>query len=350
MPGAPEAEIVWRHPDGRCRCEAVAGHGIYLLKRQFSADAGAECAGSSWHAMLLRDGRGGCYVMDLRSAAGTYVDGKRLEPQRPVTWDAGAAVSLGRPPLGETVTLRLLPGKRSRSAAAAEPDSKRTRRSSSPCDNSVADTATASSSSSSSEAGEAAKCDKCDKCDGPHPTEACPHFKKQREKHKDAWANYGQKQRSKQLGRTTSRLFLRSARPVPQPGDGSCLFHSLCFGLNRTRSQNRIAAGQLRRELADYISKNPKAEIAGDTLEEWVRWDTNASAATYARRMACRGWGGGIEMAVCSLLKKVNVHVYERRRSGGYERISCFDSPVRTDATIHILYQGGVHYDALIPS
>merc|ERR1712216_493602 len=72
---------------------------------------------------------------------------------------------------------------------------------------------------------------KCDKCDGPHSTDACPHFKKPREKHKDAWANYGSKC-PQHLGATNSHFVLRGGRCVRQPGDGNCLFHSLCFGLN----------------------------------------------------------------------------------------------------------------------
>ena len=56
-------------------------------------------------------------------------------------------------------------------------------------------------------------------------------------------------------------------------------------------------------------TRNPKLEISGDTIEEWVNWDANTSVSSYARRMAVTGWGGGIEMAVCSILKKVNVHV-----------------------------------------
>lgn len=48
--------------------------------------------------------------------------------------------------------------------------------------------------------------------------------------------------------------------------------------------------------------------------------------------------------------KKVNVHVYEKNRRGpGYRRISCFDCP-KAARTIHVLYQGGVHYDALVPA
>lgn len=133
-----------------------------------------------------------------------------------------------------------------------------------------------------------------------------------------------------------------------QPGDGNCLFHSLCFGLNDGKSGRPISAGELRGQLSSFIAQNPSLDIAGDSLEEWVKWDANSSARNYASRMARGGWGGGIEMAACSLLKNVNVHVYERG-SGGFKRISCFDCPGHASKTIHVLYQGGVHYDALVP-
>lgn len=134
---------------------------------------------------------------------------------------------------------------------------------------------------------------------------------------------------------------------VRQPGDGSCLFHSLCYGLKRIGMGDQ--ASQLRRELASFIQRNPKLEIAGDTLEEWVTWDANTSVGSYAQRMAAgRAWGGGIEIAACALLKKTNIHVYERK-AGEIRRISCFDCPQPTKRLVHILYQGGTHYDALVP-
>lgn len=185
---------------------------------------------------------------------------------------------------------------------------------------------------------------KCDKCDGPHITDACPHFRKSREDHKDAWCNYGKKH-PLSMGRSGGRLLIRNGQPVRQPGDGSCLFHSLCYGLKGLQMGG--SAQSLRQEIATFIGRNPQLEISGDTLEEWVRWDAHTSVQQYARRMAVSGWGGGIEMAACSLLKKVNVHVYEPRRGGEFERISCFDSPEPTKRTINVLYQGGMHYDAL---
>lgn len=185
----------------------------------------------------------------------------------------------------------------------------------------------------------------CDKCDGKHPTERCPHFQKDREKHKDAWVNYGCKNNPHQMGGSGGNYVLRNARVISQPGDGSCLYHSISFGLGQ-----RNGAHMLRRELASFLQQNPKLEIAGDTLEEWVRWDSNSSVNEYARRQAVSGWGGGIEMACCSCLKGVNIHVYESmgRYSSDFKRISCFDNP-NADKTVHVLYQGGLHYDALQP-
>lgn len=187
---------------------------------------------------------------------------------------------------------------------------------------------------------------KCDKCDGPHATEACPHFKKKREDHKDAWVNYG-KEHPARLGGSGGNFVLpsRSAQIVKQPGDGSCLFHSLCYGLRKCGLGDQ--AYQLRRQIANWIEANPREEIAGDTIEEWVSWDANTSVSAYARRMATgHAWGGGIEIAACALLKCTNIHVYERS-AGQFKRISCFDSPKPTSRLVHILYQGGLHYDAL---
>jgi hypothetical protein len=149
------------------------------------------------------------------------------------------------------------------------------------------------------------------------------------------------------MGSNGGNFVLRGAHVVRQPGDGSCLFHSMCYGLNAMGM--RESATVLRRELAHFIQRNPKVEIAGDTLEEWVNWDSNTSVSTYASRMAAgRAWGGGIEIAACALLRKTNIHVYERQK-GEIRRISCFDCPQPTKRLVHILYQGGTHYDALVP-
>eukprot|EP00613_Pedinella_sp_CCMP2098_P070821 CAMPEP_0171916984 /NCGR_PEP_ID=MMETSP0993-20121228/15493_1 /TAXON_ID=483369 /ORGANISM="non described non described, Strain CCMP2098" /LENGTH=265 /DNA_ID=CAMNT_0012552647 /DNA_START=755 /DNA_END=1555 /DNA_ORIENTATION=- len=156
------------------------------------------------------------------------------------------------------------------------------------------------------------------------------------------------------IGGSGENLILRSAKVHSQPGDGSCLFHSLAVGINGSDGVE-CSAGSLRRQISECIKNNPNLEIAGTPKKDWVKWDSGTSVSTYADRISHGGWGGGIEMAVCSSIENVNVHVYEcpQKRSaggGGFKRISCFDVSGGGTKTVHVLYRGGVHYDALVPT
>ncbi len=183
----------------------------------------------------------------------------------------------------------------------------------------------------------------CDKCDGKHETENCPHYKKARDDHIDA------KKNGWKLVGGTSNLpgaVLRSARVVSQLGDGSCLFHSLSYGI-----KDGSTATTLRRDICEFILTNPTTPICETPLSDWVKWDSGTSCADYARKMSRGSWGGGIEMACMSRLKGCNVHVYERdARTGGYKRISAFDHPKNPEQRkiVRVLYRGGVHYDAIV--
>lgn len=57
-----------------------------------------------------------------------------------------------------------------------------------------------------------------------------------------------------------------TARVVRQPPDGSCLYHSLSYGL-----RDGSSSSTLREELASFIAANPTLEISGSTLTDWVR-------------------------------------------------------------------------------
>ena len=179
----------------------------------------------------------------------------------------------------------------------------------------------------------------CDKCDGPHHADDCPHFKgKARDKHKDAWDRRGNKG---VVGSVSSGpVVLRQARIVPQPGDGSCLFHSLSYGLRNT------SATQLRAEVADFIAGNPNAEVAGNPLKDWVLWDSGMDVKAYASTMRTGArWGGAVEIAICAQIKRVAVHIYEQG-GGGFARISTFGSD-DSGQIVNVHYGGRVHYDAL---
>jgi hypothetical protein len=181
----------------------------------------------------------------------------------------------------------------------------------------------------------------CDKCDGKHETDDCPHYKKKRDDHPDA-----QKKNGKQIGGTSllPGSYLQNARVIRQPGDGSCLFHSLSYGLGGGYTANR-----LRSEICAFIQANPQCLISETPLKDWVKWDSGGSSVSdYCRKMSRGSWGGGIEMACLSQMKQVNVHVYERS-GGGYKRISAFDcaSHPENKPIVRVLYCGGVHYDAI---
>ena len=224
----------------------------------------------------------------------------------------------------------------------------------------------------------------CDKCDGKHVTEQCPYYKTKRGSHPDEQKNF-----YKKLGGISNLpgQTLRSARVVRQPGDGSCLFHSMSYGKCNIKaflliySNNLSVAGlsdgtsasSLRRQICAFIARNPKLLIADTPLSDWVKWDSRGSVTSYVAKMSCGtfrilsirvfyyrscscvlyisyhivsgAWGGGIEMACMSLLKNCNVHVYERSRLG-YTRISAFDHPSSPERkkTVKVLYGGGIHY------
>jgi len=131
-----------------------------------------------------------------------------------------------------------------------------------------------------------------------------------------------------------------SARVVPQPGDGNCLFHSLTHGLGQG------TAATLRADICSFMEKHPDLSIAGTSLAEWIHMVAGSPLMQYAKKMAKGGqWGGAPEIACCAHMCGVNVHVYERQR-GSFELTVPFD--VGGARTVNVLYVGGVHYDALV--
>ena len=132
-------------------------------------------------------------------------------------------------------------------------------------------------------------------------------------------------------------------RLVPQPGDGSCLFHSLghYFG---------ASAAELRSEAASTIEANPALEISGTPLHKWIEWDENLSPPSYAARLRSGSWGGALELAVISAMMGVVIHVYEPVQADQYRRIATFGSVDDNafTAVAHIAFRGRCHYDALL--
>ena len=178
----------------------------------------------------------------------------------------------------------------------------------------------------------------CDKCDGNHLTDYCPIFKKPRENHPDA-----QKRNSNVNEINDDNNFFidnNNVKIIKQPGDGSCLFHSISFGLGN------LSSSELRIDIANWIKNNPDIIISDSPLRDWIYWDSNNTVDNYAKKISVSGWGGAIEIIACSILKNVSIHVYEKIGSN-YKRISSFNQK-KPSKLINILYTGGVHYDSLI--
>mmetsp|Transcript_7740 Transcript_7740/g.11665 ORF Transcript_7740/g.11665 Transcript_7740/m.11665 type:complete len:96 (-) Transcript_7740:197-484(-) len=94
------------------------------------------------------------------------------------------------------------------------------------------------------------------------------------------------------------------------------------------------------------MEKTPDLSIAGTSLAEWIQMLAGSAVVPYAKKMAKSAqWGGAPEIAACAHMRKVNIHVYERRGSG-FELTVPFD--VGGSRTVAVLYTGGVHYDALV--
>lgn len=139
-----------------------------------------------------------------------------------------------------------------------------------------------------------------------------------------------------------------SVRVMRMPGDGSCVFHSIAFGLKALGYEEN--GHMVRQKVARFITERPDTEITGTPLRCWIEWDSRMSVSSYAARLAegnC--WGGAIEIAACAQIFAVDFAVYEEEwNGGGYRRISDFiTDAVKPYGAVLLLYSGRAHYDAM---
>jgi len=139
-----------------------------------------------------------------------------------------------------------------------------------------------------------------------------------------------------------------SVRVMRMPGDGSCVFHSIAFGLKALGYEEN--GHMVRQKVARFIAERPDTEITGTPLRSWIEWDSRMSVNSYAARLAegnC--WGGAIEIAACAHIFAVDFAVYEEEWNGsGFRRISDFiTDAVKPYGAVMLLYSGRAHYDAM---
>jgi hypothetical protein len=161
-----------------------------------------------------------------------------------------------------------------------------------------------------------------------------------------------------QLGTPCNTAVVHGATVLHQWGDGTCLYHALAWSLGKRKLPGRQNGFALRHEIAVWIGENPNKELNDYTIADWVQfaapnydkddssYDNAETVKEYVERMKTSGHGGGLEIAVCSLLYNVNVHVFNRVR-GGHERITCYDVE-DGKRTLNLLYVSKIHFDVLV--
>lgn len=161
---------------------------------------------------------------------------------------------------------------------------------------------------------------KCDRCDGCHLSAECPHFRRPRDEHRDAQP---MPLAERPPPSTSAPAIIHRGKLIKQPGDGSCLYHSIVSGLQRLRLP-RPTAANLRKQLAAWARVHPRKRIAGSTVRAWLHWEMGGreSLEDYCSRQAVGGWGGVIEIigAAVEFGVSISVWVPEPRKAGHFRR------------------------------
>lgn len=128
------------------------------------------------------------------------------------------------------------------------------------------------------------------------------------------------------------------------PGDGDCLFHSIGLAIG-------LPALTVRRAVVEHLlnSSNGKAMLMRYVQSRTVK---DPDLRTYLRAMIRSGtWGGELELQSAADLYRRTVYVHLRRDPQNplvFRPTHTGDSS--TLASIHLLYNGRNHYDALLPT
>ena len=119
----------------------------------------------------------------------------------------------------------------------------------------------------------------------------------------------------------------------------SCLFDSIGRSVNKPGSEVRNA-------IMNYIVTHLDTEFNGVTIGNWLSYvrknENYISDDEYILTLRRQStWGGGMELAIASLLFNTNFIVHFR------DNLIAFDSTQDTTTTTHLHYTGG-HYEYLM--
>eukprot|EP00440_Ansanella_granifera_P063648 gb/GFBE01069009.1/.p1 GENE.gb/GFBE01069009.1/~~gb/GFBE01069009.1/.p1 ORF type:complete len:518 (+),score=75.72 gb/GFBE01069009.1/:1-1554(+) len=192
----------------------------------------------------------------------------------------------------------------------------------------------------------------CAKCDGAHHEDECPYFEGSREEWEDWAKERGALDASSGKESSTRSTEDIKGTKVQQPGDGSCLFHSLAWNMRRlgVGSGSVEARGlNLRQELVRYLEVHADDEVCGTSYRDYIWWDRGLTVQDYVKEMGGTSslWGGAVEISAFTRMYDMNVSVYETLRSGRFRCVCAFEAGPECK-TYNIVYTGKSHYDALL--
>lgn len=125
------------------------------------------------------------------------------------------------------------------------------------------------------------------------------------------------------------------------PGDGDCLFHSIGLTVG-------LPASTVRRNVVEHMLNSPsgKAMLLRYAQSRTVK---DPDLRTYLRAMIRPGtWGGELELQSAADLYRRTVYVHLRRDP--QNPLVFRPTHESSRPSIHLLYNGRNHYDALLPT
>jgi hypothetical protein len=76
-------------------------------------------------------------------------------------------------------------------------------------------------------------------------------------------------------------VYVQGAQVVRQPRDGHCLYHALIHGLGHT-----LSILDLRKELSEFVRKNPGLIAHGHPLSTWIMWECHCRCVCVCVRVS----------------------------------------------------------------
>ena len=85
----------------------------------------------------------------------------------------------------------------------------------------------------------------------------------------------------------------------------------------------------------------------GMKIKDWIQWQTNSTPAQYIRHMRSSStWGGAMEIAMCTRIYNVDIHVYEAYNQKKRLAEFVWDETRTACVQLHISWTGN-HYEPL---